>query len=139
MYKLKDLMEMLGLSERTIRRHIKNDVIKGTKIGGVWRFSEEQVKEYFNSENIKTELMLSGKREVMDFINGSKNIDDKNSCLVIDIKELTIVEKNSIVMFSNTLKKPFELKYYMKNDYHRFMIIGDITDVSLFLNFINNK
>ncbi len=138
MYKLKDLMNMLGVSERTIRRHLKNNVIKGTKIGGVWRFSDEQLKEYFDNENTKTELMMSGKREVIDFLNESRNIENKNSCLIVDIKELSMIRKNQIVMFSNKLTKPFELKYYQKNDYHRFMIVGDKNDVSKFLNFINN-
>ena len=138
MYKLTDLINMLGVSERTIRRHIKNNVIQGTKVGGVWRFSEEQVKDYFDNENTKIELMMSGKREVIDFLNESRNIEEKNSCLVVDIKELSQIRKMQIVAFSNKLTKPFDFKYYHKNGFHRFMIIGDIVDVNEFLNYINN-
>ncbi len=34
MYTLKQIMEMLSIPERTIRRHLQLGILKGSKVGG---------------------------------------------------------------------------------------------------------
>ena len=112
MYKLDDLILMLGVSERTLRRHISKGILLGTKVGGVWRFSEEQLKTYFDNSLISEEFKRSGNRDIVDFMNGSRDIKIKNACLIINKKELSTINKSKIVMHSNKINKPFEFKYY---------------------------
>lgn len=43
MYNLKEVMKMSKMGERTLRRYLKEGILEGSKIGGVWRFSEKQI------------------------------------------------------------------------------------------------
>lgn len=45
-YKLQDLEEMLGVSRFTIYKLIKSGELKAYKIGGQWRFNDEDVKAF---------------------------------------------------------------------------------------------
>ena len=137
MYKLDDLILMLGVSERTLRRHISKGILLGTKVGGVWRFSEEQLKAYFDNSLISEEFKRSGNRDIVDFMNGSRDIKIKNACLIIDKKELSTINKSKIVMHSNKINKPFEFKYHKNKSFHRFVLIGDIESITEFSNYIN--
>jgi len=51
-YKISDLMTMFNLSERTIRRHLREGILKGKKIGGSWRFDEKDISEYLDNPKI---------------------------------------------------------------------------------------
>lgn len=50
MYSVKDIVELTGLSRRTIYRHMEEGRLKGIKIVGSWRFTEEQVQAYIKGE-----------------------------------------------------------------------------------------
>ncbi len=137
MYKLTDLILMFGISERTLRRHISKGILPGTKMGGIWHFDEEQIKEYLNSGLSFDELKRRGNRDIIDFINDSRDIKIKNACLILDKKELSTLKKNKIVMHSNKIKGPFKFKYHKYKQFHRFVLIGDIESITEFSNYIN--
>lgn len=44
----KDVSESLQLSTRTILSAIKDGKLKGCRVGGVWRFKEEDIEEWIN-------------------------------------------------------------------------------------------
>lgn len=44
MYSLKDISNMTQLTTRTLQNHLKDGLLKGTKIGRSWRFSQEDLK-----------------------------------------------------------------------------------------------
>lgn len=138
MYKLKDLIIMFSISERTIRRHISNGKLTGTKVGGVWRFSEVNLQDYLDSDLMFDELKRKSNREIIDFMNDSRDINEKNACLIVDIKNLSVLNKTKIVMFTNKLSSPFNFTCIKHNLYYRFIITGNIENVSEFVNYINN-
>jgi len=40
-----------GLGDRTIIRHIKNEIFIGKKVGNQWRVLEKSINEYINNKN----------------------------------------------------------------------------------------
>ena len=52
---IKEVQEVLSLSERTIFRLIKKKELKGFKVGREWRFEEQDVTNYINAQRAKSE------------------------------------------------------------------------------------
>lgn len=45
LYKIRELAEMLGVTERTVRKLLKSGKLEGSKICGKWIITEEQLKK----------------------------------------------------------------------------------------------
>ena len=50
LYTVMDVVELTGLSRRTIYRHMEEGKLQGMKIVGSWRFTEEQIQAYIKGE-----------------------------------------------------------------------------------------
>jgi excisionase family DNA binding protein len=48
LYSVKDLNRDLGINERTIRRWLREGVIKGRKIGKEWYITEDNLRRYLS-------------------------------------------------------------------------------------------
>lgn len=51
---VKDLREVLGLSERTIFRLIKSGDLQGFRVGREWRFEESDIQDFIQRQRQKT-------------------------------------------------------------------------------------
>lgn len=106
MFKLKDIMEMLNIPERTIRRHIKLGLLKGEKIGGTWRFSEDDLHNYFSNKTIQQTQSHIKSNEIFDYLNGFSKFD--NQLVVIkQTKKLSRLQNKELSIFVNNFKNPF--------------------------------
>ena len=50
LYTLTELEPILGVSHRTLQSYIKDGRLKGVKIGGKWKVSEEVLRKFINGE-----------------------------------------------------------------------------------------
>jgi len=50
LYDLKELVEMLGTTEDTLRLYLKTGKLAGQKLGVKWYVSEDGLREYFNQK-----------------------------------------------------------------------------------------
>jgi excisionase family DNA binding protein len=50
-YSVEEVAKMLGISEVTLRKYLRNGVIHGSKIGQAWRITEEEVKEFYDKNS----------------------------------------------------------------------------------------
>ena len=50
LYSLTELEEVLGVTHRTLQSYIKAGRLKGVKIGGKWKVSEENLRAFVNSQ-----------------------------------------------------------------------------------------
>jgi hypothetical protein len=46
MYDSKDLSQLLGLSEQSVRMYFRKGILKGKKIGTQWHASNKDLKQY---------------------------------------------------------------------------------------------
>ncbi len=51
LYNLKELRELLNVSERSLHTYIKDGRLKAVKIGGKWKVSEENLKKFINGDS----------------------------------------------------------------------------------------
>lgn len=50
LYTLAELEPILGVTHRTLQSYIKDKRLKGVKIGGKWKVSEEVLRKFINGE-----------------------------------------------------------------------------------------
>ena len=51
LYTLTELEPVLGVTHRTLQTYIKDGRLKGIKVGGKWRVSEETLRKFVNGES----------------------------------------------------------------------------------------
>jgi len=54
LYDVKEVADMLKSTEATIRVYFREGTLKGRKINGKWRVSEENLNRFINGEPIET-------------------------------------------------------------------------------------
>jgi excisionase family DNA binding protein len=52
---VKQVQDVLGISERTVFRFIKIGELKGFKVGREWRFEESDIEEYIQRQRKKAD------------------------------------------------------------------------------------
>lgn len=50
LYTLTEIEPILGVTHRTLLSYIKDGRLKGVKVGGKWKVSEENLKKFINGE-----------------------------------------------------------------------------------------
>lgn len=55
---MKQVEELLGISERTIYRIMQKGDLKGFKTGRAWRFEESDIEDYIKRQREKAEAQL---------------------------------------------------------------------------------
>lgn len=51
LYTLTELETVLGVTHRTLQSYIKSGRLKGVKLGGKWRVTEENLRKFLNGES----------------------------------------------------------------------------------------
>lgn len=134
MYTLTDVIEMFDLSERTVRRHLKQDVLKGAKVSGKWHFTDEDLGNYLSQTVVSTALK---QKSVRDFFEFSRGIGEKAECFMVS-KNITI-KPTEIKDFSKKVgsikgKKKFDLQ--MKLNRTNVIFYGTREAVKEFLDLV---
>lgn len=62
-YSVKDVQDMLHISERTVFRHIRESELKGFKTGREWRFEQGDIDAFIKLRRKKAEEELRRKRK----------------------------------------------------------------------------
>lgn len=50
LYSLTEIEPILGVTHRTLQTYIKEGRLRGVKVGGKWKVSEENLKRFINGE-----------------------------------------------------------------------------------------
>jgi undecaprenyl pyrophosphate synthase len=137
-YTLSDVIAMTRLSERTMRRHIRDGLLKGKKIGGVWRFSEENLKAYFNKGEMIDTIKDEAGKAVKRFLKkdyGTSN--DHRICMIVDqnvvSKEMETAMKKAVMELSGE-HEDLTMKYSKSEDTMRFTLIGSYAYIEACVN-----
>lgn len=105
MYRLKEIMEMFQVPERTIRRHIKSGILNGYKVGGTWRFDEENLEDYLSHPVMKSNQSKTKYREIMEYLNGFVKTDEE-VVMIQQLKQANSQSYKQISLFINSFSSP---------------------------------
>lgn len=138
LYTVENVAEMLGLTDRTIRNYLKDGVLKGSKVGGQWRFTEGDIAALLEEKEVNTTMNREANNEVLEFLSGKTNIrGDIKICTVIDRKtdaataQMLAEKVCSLVNVANDengIRMNFDYDLIKKNA--RFILIGDYEFIS---------
>lgn len=132
MYKLKDLIKMFSIPERTIRRHLRDGVLEGTKIGGSWRFDESNIRDYLGNSVIKAKVKQVVFGEVFDYLNGFGNSDSICTIHQVPIGKMNNRKIVSRITENMSSKFYFNLRQVNQKDVVTF--IGSIEDAKYLMD-----
>jgi len=100
LYTVEEIATMTLMTSRTIRNYIKNGLLKGRKIGGQWRFTEEDIKNLMDNGTYIDEHLKNIRQDVLDFIDGvntfADNIGEIQVCSIIDLYQEEEIVKEKI-------------------------------------------
>lgn len=83
-YTIADIVEITGLSDRTIRSYISQKVLEGEKIEGAWRFTPEQLSTFMNDRNVLPGIRAKKNAIIYDFLSDSHR-REQELCLMVDL------------------------------------------------------
>ena len=85
-YTIGHLVQITGLTDRTIRNYISSGILEGEKINSVWHFTSEQIEAFISHPAVRPSIQSKRNALVYDFL-----LDDKRSrhevCIILDIPD----------------------------------------------------
>ena len=86
-YTLGHLSQITGLTDRTLRTYLKNGILSGEKINGVWHFTEEQLETFLRHPAVRPSILAKNNAIVYDFLLDTKKPEPR-VCVILDIPDL---------------------------------------------------
>ena len=77
-YNLNELAMITGFTTRTLRTYLNKGLLKGTKIDGVWQFSEAEIDQFLSEPFVKEGLRIKRNAVVFDFLADAGRKDGKS-------------------------------------------------------------
>lgn len=129
LYTVEDVAKMAGLTTRTIRNYLKDGRLKGRKVGAQWRFTEQNIKDFFEGQGVSDSMEEAKDQLVADFLQ-EKSAEIPRTCTIIDIpcSSGQAAQKlgEPVLELVNVLQDKGEVEFsfqYLKGR-ARFIIIG---------------
>jgi predicted site-specific integrase-resolvase len=132
MYNLRDVMRMLKIPERTIRRHIKEGLLVGSKIGGVWKFSQDEIENYVGRDKVQKHIKDEGLKDITDYYR--VNIEDKSEVVYMSIKQFNdITRVKKFLKVTKLFKSKFSMNCSNSGNCSCFTFKGQPEDVTILM------
>ena len=133
MYKLKDLVMISGLTERTLRNYLKKGVLKGEKNNGVWVFTHEQIERFLEDPFVKPAIKASKMTVIKDYLN---DVYQKNTtaCLVLHLPKEKPKELSTFFCEVANNSHGLTMNYEKDGSCNRVILVGEIESVYLAFN-----
>ncbi|MCL2404394.1 MAG: helix-turn-helix domain-containing protein [Defluviitaleaceae bacterium] len=135
-YTVDDIATMTMFTTRTIRNYLKDGQLTGRKIGGQWRFTEDDIGKFMNQGGVNDKIKSEKKQDVLDFLEGifTEYSGEIQTCTIIDIyKPIEAVKtiKDELIMLPGTMAKSdnahsnrMSYGYNEKEGCARFILFG---------------
>ena len=125
-YSINELSTISGFTTRSLRNFIQMEFLKGEKFNGEWRFSLEQIEDFFSNPNIKEGIKSKNNSVVYNYLL-NKPENDK-ICFIVDLnltpnETKTLSEK--ICQMINDSNANVEFKFSAHNGNVRIIIAGE--------------
>lgn len=138
LYTLKELAELTKLTDRTLRNYLANNILKGHKVGGQWRFNKEEVSALFRNCEFYHERNKVANSAINDYIDNKYTFNcDFTGCVVIDFKiedknkRKEFYEKIELIEKTDDVKE--KVSFIEKNGHIRMNIVGPLTYIKQIL------
>ncbi len=83
-YSLAEAVSITGLTDRTLRSYISQNMLTGEKHNGAWRFTVEQLCSFMNDPNVLPGIRTKKNAIVYDFLADSHR-HKQECCMLLDL------------------------------------------------------
>lgn len=94
-YRIEDITAMSGLSVRTIRGYLAKGILRGEKVDGVWRFTQEDFAAFLSQKQVRRAVRAKRNGAVTDFLGASRR-KSPAACLIWDWPASSGEEENCL-------------------------------------------
>lgn len=125
-YNLNQVAMFTGLTTRTLRNHLKQGLLKGEKIDGNWRFTEEELDEYIAEKSVKQAILAKQHAVVYDFLTEQFKKENR-ICIIMDFPVSGDEALSIAQFFGNEINdhgSDIEFRYINERNFARFILSG---------------
>ena len=86
LYSISDIAKKTKLTDRTIRNYLASGTLKGRKVGGQWRFTQDDIKALFSNDEFADDMLAKSEKNIQKYIkNGFEFNNCNNACTILNI------------------------------------------------------
>ena len=134
-YQLNELAMITGLTTRTLRNHIRQGLLKGEKIDGVWSFTEEELDEYMADEGVRKAIASKQHGIVYDFLADAYKKTSR-VCTIMDFPVSDAEALEIAKFFCEKVSREgsgVEFRYIQERHFARFILAGSEEQIADFM------
>ncbi len=123
---------MMSVTTRTIRNYLKDGTLIGKKLGGQWRFTADDIKNFLEKGEISTMIANEMKSMANDFVNNI-NVSEEGDARVCITADLAVSQELAneksfkiceLVNQSEGINIEYKFHYYMMKKVARYLIVA---------------
>lgn len=139
-YNLNDLALMTGFTTRTLRNYLLGGMLKGEKIDGVWRFSEEDLDAFFKEPYVKEGIRIKRSGVVFDFL-AEKGAKTPRTCVILDVPASLKEGRAISTFFCDKMNDASDVVFTFDwdKDLCRVILSGDAEQVAKLVRAFNER
>lgn len=126
-YNLNQVATITGLTTRTLRNYLKQDLLKGEKIDGNWSFTEEEIASFMEEPTARQAIAAKRNAVVYDFLsNPFKKVN--SICTILDLPVSAEEAAETAGFFCDLINqsggKDICFKYIQERNFARYILSG---------------
>ena len=136
LFTVEEVAQILDVHTRTVRRYIKEEKLRASKVGGQWRVEKENLKKFMNNEEIVDQFQKKQDDIILGLIDGKSN-SKVTIHTIVDFKVESEQEVQKLCgRVCNTINNvengniKFQYIYNKETGIARFVFKGDSRNVS---------
>ena len=117
-YTMNNIAMMTGFTTRTLRNYLRQEILKGEKVDGAWRFSEEEYEAFLTHPAVKPGIRAKQNAIVNDFLllNAKK---ENRTCVILDICTEREEAKQAAAFFCERIKEQEDEELQFGMEWHK--------------------
>ena len=141
-YTLQEVAKMAKLTDRTLRNYLVSGQLQGTKVGGQWRFTKDDIIRLFSNDDYYMYRKGSGENKIRKYINNELEFQsDSSACLIVDLKKYEKEAAKTLVTKLRALENDDDVKEKVTlvddDNNMRIMVIASFEFVSKVIEIVN--
>ena len=134
-YNLNDVAMITGLTTRTLRNYLKLDLLKGEKIDGNWRFTDEELDAFLSNPAVKQAVKAKRNAVVYDFLSDPFKKGNR-ICTIMDLPVSDAEALETAGFFCDLINRngsDIKFTYNPEKGFSRFILTGSEDQVVDFM------
>ena len=149
-FTVNELAKMFDMNPKTIRRYIQRGELQAYKIGGQWRITEKDLKDFLETnDEFMEDNLTKWHEDIKRFVDG-ENQRKGGKVQVVSLIDIFVDSLEEAKILSNSLmdainnreentKMKFRYSYEPDIKKARFILSGDHKFISMMLNTLENN